>query len=94
MERLHILGVKEVSSVSSIILLPETLRQKLGEQGAKELIELINNATRGTKQDVLETTVDKFERRLSEVKADLIKWMFIFWLGQIGVITGLLAYFK
>lgn len=76
----------------SIILLPETLRQKLGDQGAKELVELINNATQNTKKDVLETSVDRFERRLSETKADLIKWMFIFWLSQIGVMVGIIGY--
>jgi len=28
-------------------------------------------------------------------KADLIRWMFVFWVGQIGVITGILfAFFK
>lgn len=37
---------------------------------------------------------DKFERRLSEVKAEIIKWMFIFWIGQIAVIAGLLSYFR
>ncbi|MEW6200787.1 MAG: hypothetical protein AB1546_02350 [bacterium] len=49
---------------------------------------------------------EKFERRLSEVKSelelkmerirtDLIKWMFIFWVGQTGVIIGLvLTLFK
>ncbi len=38
---------------------------------------------------------EKFERRLATVEANLIKWMFIFWAGQIGVITGILfAFFK
>lgn len=28
-------------------------------------------------------------------RADLIKWMFIFWVGQIGVLTGILfAFFR
>ena len=30
---------------------------------------------------------------ISEVKADMIKWMFIFWVGQIGVIIGILSIF-
>lgn len=38
---------------------------------------------------------ERFERRLAEVKADLIRWMFVFWVGQIGVLTGILfAFFK
>ena len=40
-------------------------------------------------------TEEKFERRLAAVEATLIKWMFIYWVGQIGVITGILfAFFK
>lgn len=82
-----------MSVISSIILLPENLRIKLGDQGAKELIDLINSLVKSTKEDLIESSINKFERRLSETKADLIKWMFIFWLGQIGV-TSLLAYLK
>ncbi len=27
---------------------------------------------------------------IQRVRADLIKWMFIFWLGQIGVLSGII----
>ena len=48
------------------------------------------------KQDVLETAADRFERRLTEESAglriemarihgSLIKWMFAFWIGQLGI---------
>ena len=48
------------------------------------------------KRDVLESAADRFERRLSEetgnlrvdmarMETRLIRWMFVFWLGQIGV---------
>lgn len=88
-----------------VILLPEYLRNQLGEQGASELVTLINETTRESKNSVLETAADRFERRLSEfkgevkaeiheVKSDIIKWMFIFWLGQIGAMLGIFSYFK
>lgn len=33
--------------------------------------------------------------KIVETKADLIKWMFIFWVGQVGVILGILfAFFR
>jgi hypothetical protein len=39
--------------------------------------------------------VDKVSHEITKFKADLIRWMFIFWVGQIGVITGILfAFFK
>lgn len=38
-----------------------------------------------TKEDIAILKVD-----LTNTKAELIKWMFIFWLGQIGVLTGII----
>ncbi len=35
----------------------------------------------------------KFEVRLAQVRADLIRWMFIFWAGQIGVLVALFVLF-
>ena len=33
--------------------------------------------------------------KISESKSDMIKWMFIFWVGQVGVFLGILfAFFK
>ena len=33
--------------------------------------------------------------KIAQSQADLIKWMFIFWVGQIGVLVGILfAFFK
>ena len=35
------------------------------------------------------------DAKINGVKAELIKWMFIFWVGQVGVISGILfAFFK
>ncbi len=58
----------------------------------------------------IETAEIRFERRLMEettrlemkiesVRSDLIKWMFIFWIGQfasiVGILTAILfAFFK
>lgn len=51
---------------------------------------ILNQATTGVRDDVVSLCTERFERRLAEVKADLIRWMFIFWAGQIGVLTGIL----
>jgi len=33
--------------------------------------------------------------KIERVRPDFIKWMFIFWVGQIGVLIGILfAFFK
>ncbi|MFV1976268.1 MAG: hypothetical protein ACC651_11010 [Candidatus Scalindua sp.] len=41
------------------------------------------------------TEISKVNNNISEAKSEIIKWMFIFWAGQIGVLLGLLfAFFK
>ena len=107
-----------------LINIPRVLREKLGEDGADSLVELLNRVSNHTRDDVLTFVEEKFEHRLSEevakvnqritdeiamvrgeiqvlrtdmhaMRADLIKWMFIFWAGQIGVILGILfAFFR
>lgn len=89
-----------------IVAVEEPLREKLGSEAVASLIRLINQSQSEQKRDTLEIFEEKFEKRLSEeigkldvkiseTKADLIKWMFIFWIGQVGVILGILfAFFK
>ncbi len=70
-----------------------------------EFVALINDSSESVKKQILDTSTDRFERRLVEVKGDLekeiasakaelIKWMFIFLLGQIAVVAGVLVYLK
>ena len=35
----------------------------------------------------------KLDVKISETKADLIRWMFVFWMGQIGALLGILFTF-
>lgn len=53
------------------------------------------------KKDVLESAADRFERRLTEVEGTLrvemarmevrlIRWMFVFWLGQLAAMIALM----
>lgn len=41
-----------------------------------------------TKEDIA-----NLEVKIERVKAELIRWMFIFWAGQIGVLVGILTLF-
>jgi hypothetical protein len=58
--------------------------------------KVVNFAFSEWKKDVLESAADRFERRLTDetgtlrvemarMETRLIAWMFVFWLGQIGV---------
>ena len=104
----------------AVVTVPKVLREKLSDEGADALVELINKADEKGKQDVVVFVEEKFERRLTEVKAelqieigkvrneisevkaalevkiesvkaDIIKWMFIFWIGQFAAIVGTLT---
>jgi hypothetical protein len=103
--------------MTPILNVARVLREKLGENGAEALVELINQANGQAKVEVLTFVEEKFERRLSEegakldrriteegakldvkiseTKADLLRWMFIFWIGQVGALLGILfAFFR
>ena len=89
-----------------ILSVEKPLRDKLGDEATDSLVNLINQAQNDQKKDILTFVEEKFERRLSEeigsvrnemykVKSDIIKWMFIFWVGQVGMLVGILfAFFK
>ena len=100
-----------------IVSVPKILRDKLTDEGADALIELLNKTEVSSRVNILEISENKFEKRLTEVKtslemkieqvrtsfevklaqteAKIIKWMFIFWVGQIFSITAILfAFFK
>ena len=79
-----------MSSISSIEMYT-ILKGKLGETEAKALTEYVETKVEKSlekEKDVLATKVD-----LAEAKSDIIKWMFIFWIGQVAV-TLAIVYFR
>ena len=58
------------------------------EQTRKELKETELRLQREIEQAKLE--VEQVRREISETKATLVKWMFLFWTGQLVAIAGLL----
>jgi hypothetical protein len=117
------------------VSIPKALREKIGEEAAESLIELMNTSSQNSQNNVITLAEEKFERRLAEelakvrsevsevktglrseifsLKSDLekrisevkeeshknqtatIRWMFLFWVGQIGAMLGILfAFFR
>ena len=75
----------------------EILKQKLDEEPAKAITEVIETSFEEYKKEQKEflVTREEFKETIANLRADLIRWMFIFWVGQVGVIVGiLLAFFK
>jgi len=64
---------------------------------------MVNFTFADWKKDVLESSADQFERRLTEeagmlrvemarMETRLIAWMFVLWLGQIGALATFLKW--
>jgi len=64
------------------------LKGKLGDKEAGSLVNYMETKTEDLFLNKMNILVTKAE--LAEVKSDLIKWMFIFWVGQIGVMIAIL----
>jgi len=73
------------------IELYEILKTKVGEKEAKTLIEYIEAKVEKKyeeKKDILATKED-----IANLRADIIKWMFLFWIGQLASLLAILQIF-
>ena len=67
----------------------ETLRSVFDEKQATKIAEAVETALETSNATVLEKIATKSD--LAETKAEIIKWMFIFWIGQFASIVGVLT---
>jgi len=66
----------------------EIFKSKLGDSEAETLINYFNSMTDKKiteKKDIFASKED-----LANMKADIIKWMFIFWVGQLGALVAII----
>ncbi len=69
------------------------LRQKLGEKEAESLVSFVDSKLKennennlkiiATKEDVVKSE-SKLSIEIANIKAEMIKWMSIFWIGQLA----------
>jgi len=71
--------------------------ETFGDDIANELVEWFNTVDttyRGDLRELNELNFARFdaklEQRVAELRAELIKWMFIFWAGTIVPLAGLI----
>ena len=69
----------------------EKFERRLSEEMAK-INQRITNEVAKINQRISEE-IHQVRAEIHRMRADIIKWMFIFWVGQIGVIVGLLIAF-
>jgi hypothetical protein len=75
----------------SEIQLFQMLKEKIGEKEAQSLVEYVETKIVkefDAKKDSLATKED-----LANVRSDVIKWMFIFWVGQLAAMIAIVKLF-
>ncbi len=75
----------------------ETLRSVFDEKQATTIAEAVETALETNNETLFGKVATKED--IANAKAEIIKWMFIFWIGQfasiVGIITAILfAFFK
>jgi len=69
----------------------EVLRPAFDEKQATKIAEAVETAFETNNSALLDKVATKVD--LAEMKAEIIKWMFIFWIGQFASITAVLFLF-
>ena len=90
-----------MSSIS-ITKLYDLLTIKMGRETAENLTSYIEDRIKSefedrsqmlaTKSDI-QLTVQNTKTEIAIAKTEMIKWMFIFWIGQIGATFGIILLF-
>jgi F0F1-type ATP synthase membrane subunit b/b' len=102
---INLINESQVEQKNGILeFVEEKFERRLSEEISKtrtELNQKISETAAELNQQISKTRVELSETRaelirlVSETRADLIKWMFIFWVGQVGMMLGILfAFFK
>ncbi|WP_461833592.1 hypothetical protein [Desulfothermus sp.] len=67
---------------------------KAHEERLRKEMEEIRGEIKATEEKLrgeIKATEEKLRTEIHKWRADTIKWMFIFWLGQIAIFTGILV---
>jgi len=87
--------------------IPAAVRARLGDDATFGLIELLETERKEVGEQVLATASERFERRMAEefarfredvvhelsnTRVDMLKWSFLFWIGQVAAVAGLISF--
>jgi hypothetical protein len=76
---------------------------RLGQDAARELGEILDSDQQTWSERMLTLTTERFERRLidevAKLRVDLakdrfevLKWMFLFWIGQLAAMSAVMSF--
>jgi len=81
----------ENNKTSVIEVVEERFERRLAEELGKLRAEIAEQM--GKLRAELSGEVNKLRAEMHDLRANLIQWMFVFWIGQIGALFGLLFTF-
>ncbi|HEV8716532.1 MAG TPA: hypothetical protein VGX03_27400 [Candidatus Binatia bacterium] len=74
------------------------LINEAGESNKKSVIEVVEERfERRLAEEIgkVREEISRLRVEMADLRANLVQWMFLFWIGQIGVLTGILfAFFR
>ncbi|MBN1996900.1 DUF1640 domain-containing protein, partial [candidate division KSB1 bacterium] len=73
---------EEIASVNTRI---DQVEKHFDKRLTEEITKINNRITQET---------STLEKSIANLRADLIKWMFLFWIGQFAMLAGLLYVIK
>jgi hypothetical protein len=82
---------RSLMSSVSITKLYNLLSLKIGKEPAEVLTSYIEEKIKDEFSDRSQLLATKID--LANTRADLIKWMFIFWIGQVATTLGIVFLF-
>lgn len=79
----------ETNKESVMEVVEERFERRLTEEMSKIRVEISELRVE------LSGETSKLRAEMHDLRANLVQWMFLFWIGQIGVLTGILfAFFR
>ncbi|GAB6163899.1 hypothetical protein JCM12298_30590 [Desulfothermus naphthae] len=80
-------SIEEKAKEQKVIIKTELKDELTKELVTKDELKATEERLRGE----IKATEEKLRTEIHKWRADTIKWMFIFWLGQIATFTGILV---
>lgn len=73
----------------------DLLAPKLGKDEARLLVDFVETKTKETIEEKTKdlVTKDYLDAKIAESKTEIIKWMFIFWIGQLAATISIIPLF-
>ena len=76
------------------LTLPAVVRERLGESASRALLEMFVDAHRLSTlsfEQRLADELSKLRLDMTNLKFDLLKWCFLFWIGQLAAMTAIMG---